>query len=75
MMHTRHMYNDVKAHLKEMLDIHAIQKSHSPWVSAVVLVWKEDGSLRFCINLRKLNNWTIKDVYLLPYIHKTLDTL
>ena len=66
------MYDDVKAHLQEMLDIGAIQKSHSLWVSAVILVRKKDGSLRFCINLRKLNNQTIKDAYSLPDIDKTL---
>ena len=49
------MYEDVRAHIQEMLDIGAILKSHSPWVSAVVLVWKKDGGLRFCIDLRKLN--------------------
>ena len=38
-----HMYNDVSAHIQEMLDIGAIQKSHSPWASAVVLVQKKDG--------------------------------
>ena len=69
------MYDDVKAHLQEMLDMGAIHKSHSPWASAVVLVWKKDGSLRFCIDLRKLKNWTIKDVYLLPHIDETLDSL
>ena len=58
-----------------MLDIGAIQKSHSPWASTVVLVQKKDGSLRFCIDLRKLNNWTIKDAYLLPHIDKTLGSL
>ena len=69
------MYDDVRAHIQEILDISAIQKSHSPWASAVILVWKKDGSLRFCIDLRKLNNWTIKDAYLLPHIDKTLDSL
>ena len=49
------MYNDVRAHIQEMLDIGAIHKSHSPWASAVVLVCKKDGGLRFCIDLRKLN--------------------
>ena len=53
---TLHMYDDARAHIQEMLDIGAIQKSHSPWASAVVLVQKKDGSLRFCINLRRLNN-------------------
>ena len=49
------MYEDVRAHIQEMLDIGAIHKSHSPWASAVVLVQKKDGGLRFCIDLRKLN--------------------
>ena len=70
-----HMYNDVRAHIQEMLDIGTIHKLHSPWASAVVLVWKKDGSLRFCINLRKLNNWTMKDAYSLPHINETLDSL
>ena len=35
-----HMYDDVKAHIQEMLDIGAIQKLHNPWTSTVVLVQK-----------------------------------
>ena len=69
------MYNDMRAHIQEMLDIGAIRKSHSLWASAVVLVLKRDGGLRFCIDLRKLNNQTLKDVYSLPWIHKSLDSL
>ena len=70
-----HMYDDVRAHIQEMLDIGAICKSHSPWASAVVLVQKKDGGLRFCIDLRKLNEWTIKDAYSVPQIDETLDSL
>ena len=33
-----HMYDDVRAHIQEMLDIGAICKSQSLWASAVVLV-------------------------------------
>ena len=40
-------------HLQEMLDIGAIHRSTSPWASPVVLVCKKDGSLWFCIDLRK----------------------
>ena len=69
------MYDDMKAHLQKMLDIGAIGKSHSPWASTVVLVGKKDGSPRFCIDLSKLNNWTIKDAYSLPNIDETLDSL
>ena len=70
-----HMYDDVRVHIQEMLDIGAIQKSYSPWGSTVVLVQKKDGSLRFCIDLGKLNNQTIKDAYLLSHIDETLDSL
>ena len=70
-----HMYNDMRAHIQEMLDIGAIHKLHSPWASAVVLVQKKDGGLMFCVNLRKLNKWTVKDAYSLPHIDETLDSL
>ena len=63
-----HQYDEVRKHLKEMLEIGVIRKSKSPWAIAVVLVWKKDGSLRFCIDLHKLNAHTIKDVYSLPRI-------
>ena len=58
-----------------MIEVGAIWKSSSPWASAVILVRKKDGSLRFCIDLRKLNAHTIKDAYSLPHIDETLDCL
>ena len=70
-----HQYEEVRKHLKEMLDIGAIRCSNSPWASPVVLVRKKDGSLRFCIDLRKLNAQTVKDAYSLPRIKDTLDSL
>ena len=69
------MYDEVKAHIQEMLDVGAMQPSNSPWASAVVLVWKKDGKLRFCINLQKLNARMIEDAYSLPQIDETLDCL
>ena len=68
-------YDEVRKHLKEMLDIGAIRCSNSPWASPVVLVRKKDGSLRFCIDLRKLNAWTVKDAYSIPRIEDALDSL
>ena len=70
-----HQYEEVKQHLKEMVEIGAIRKSQSPWVSAVVLVRKKTGELRFCIDLRKLNARTIKDAQTLPRIEDSLDSL
>ena len=68
-----HLFDEGKNHLKEMIEVGAIRKSNSPWASAIVLVRKKDGSLRFCIDLRKLNAQTIKDAYSLPCIDETLD--
>ena len=53
----------------------AIQKLASPWASTVVLVRRKDGSIRFCVDLRKLNARTIKDAYSLPHIEESLDFL
>ena len=70
-----HQYEEVRKYLQEMLEIGAIRRSTSPWASAVVLVCKKDGSLQFCIDLRKLNNQTVKDAQSLPRIKDSLDCL
>ena len=65
----------VRAHLKMMLDAGVIRPSNSPWCNAVVLVHKKDGSLRFCIDFRKLNALTVKDSHPLAHICETLESL
>ena len=69
------MYDEDKVHIQEMLDVGTIIPSNSPWASAVILVWKKDEKLWFCINLWKLNARTIKDAYSHPRIDETLDCL
>ena len=70
-----HQYEEVQKHLQEMLAVGVIQRSTSPWASPVALVCKKDGSLQFCIDLRKLNNQTIKDAKSIPRIEDSLDCL
>ena len=67
--------DEVREHLKLMLDAGVIRPSNSLWCNAVVLVRKKDGSLRFCIDFRKLNYLTVKDSHPLPCICETLESL
>ena len=69
------LYEEVRSHLKEMSDLGAIRKSQSPWFSPIVLVRKKDGKLRFCIDLRKLNQRTVRDNYSLPKVEHMLEQL
>ncbi|GBM59103.1 Transposon Ty3-G Gag-Pol polyprotein, partial [Araneus ventricosus] len=61
--------------VKEMVDNGIIEESSGPWALPIVLVKKKDGSTRFCVDYRKLNEITIKDSYPLPRIDDTLDAL
>ena len=70
-----HEFDEVQSHLQDMLKVGAIRKSVSLWASPVVLVRKKDSSLRFCIDLHKLNSRMIKDAYSLPRIEESLDCL
>ena len=67
--------DEVREHLKLMLDAGIVRTSNSPWCNAVVLVRKKDGSLHFCINFRRLNALTVKDSHPLPHICETLESL
>ena len=64
-----------KKEINKMLDRGTIEPSDSPWAAPIVLVAKKDGTTRFCVDYRKLNNVTRKDAYPLPRIDETLDTL
>ena len=65
----------IEAELQRMLDEDLIEPSSSPWASNIVLVRKKDGSVRFCVDYRRLNEVTKKDAYPLPHIGDTLDAL
>ena len=67
--------DEVREHLKLMLDAGVVRPSNSPWCNTVVLVRKKDGSLHFCIDFRRLNALTVKDSHPLPHICETLESL
>ncbi len=64
-----------KEEVQKMLDRGVIGPCQSSWASPVVLVTKKDGTTRFCVDYRKLNDVTKKDAYPLPRIDDTLDAL
>ncbi len=67
--------DQVKTEINQMVENGIITKSNSPWASPIVLVRKNDGNIRFCIDFRRLNNITRKDAYPLPRIDDTLESL
>ncbi|KRZ81449.1 Retrovirus-related Pol polyprotein from transposon [Trichinella sp. T8] len=70
-----HQRAQVEALLDEMLRRDVVEPSSSPWASPIVLVKKKEGSCRFYVNYRQLNNLTRKDAHPLLRIHDTLDAL
>ena len=66
---------EVARHLQQMQENGVIQPSSSPWASPIVLVRKKDGTMRFCVDYRKLNEVTKADKFPLPRIDDLLDQL
>ena len=65
----------IKEQVEEMCKDGIVRPSTSPWAAPVVLVKKKDGSPRFCVDYRRLNKVTIKDVYPLPRLDDIMDSL
>ena len=66
---------EVTKMINNMLADNVVQESASPWASPIVLAKKKDGSLRFCVDYRRLNAVTTKDVFPLPRIDDLLDKM
>ena len=65
-------YRDgVKQEIEKLLELKVIEPSHSAWASPIVPVPKPDGSIRLCIDYRRLNSITTPD----PYYMITLDEI
>ena len=66
---------EIKKQVTAMKEAGVIQDSQSEWASPVVLAPKKDGSLRFCVDYRRLNSLTIRDSYPLPRMEDCIDSL
>ena len=65
----------VRKEVQYMLDNDLIVPSESEWSSPVVLVKKEDGSDRLCIDFRKVNGVSKQTNFPLPRIEDCLDKI
>ena len=55
----------VDVEIDKMLEKGMIEPSDSPWSSPIVAVTKKDGSLRLCVDFRKVNSLMVnKDAFL-----------
>ena len=54
---------EAREHLQEIIEVGPIRNSESQYSSYVVIVLKKDGSICFCVVLRKLNNHIVKGAF------------
>ena len=58
-----------------MLDSGVITTSVSPWASPIVLVTKKDGTVRFCVDYRKVNQVAKFDAYPMPRVEEVFESI
>ena len=63
----------VRQEIEKLVDLGIVVPSTSPWASPVVPVPKKDGSVRVCIDYRKLNSVTIADPYYMTTLEEILE--
>lgn len=66
---------EVNKQLDQMLQEDVVEPSNSAWNNPTTMARKADGSLRFCLDSRKLNEVSKHDAYPMPYISNILDQL
>ena len=65
----------VKSEIESMLEADIIEPSSSPYSSPIIVLTKEDGSARICVDLRKVNDVSKSDSYPLPRIDDLIDKI
>ena len=65
---SQHENEWLRGHVFSLQEKGIVRPSNSPWMAPPVLVKKTDGTLRFCCDLRALNQVTLKDPLTMPRI-------
>jgi hypothetical protein len=64
---------EIRNQVTKLIEKGHVRESTSPWGAMVLLAKKKDGSLRFCVDYRALNNQTLKNRYALPLADDCFD--
>ena len=75
LQHRPRDFHEVKAHIQDLLTKGVVKPSYSPYAAPVVVVRKKNGSIRLCVDYRRLNSKTVKDAYPLPRIEESFNAL
>lgn len=71
-----HLQSQIDKDIDHMLRLGVISKcKSSPWCLPILTVPKKDGSIRVCLDGRRLNKVTERDSYPLPFINRILSNL
>ena len=71
-----HASRDIIAEeVQRQRDLGVIEPSSAEWAFPVVLVPKPDGTMRFCVEYRRLDEVTVRHVYPLPRMDDFIDFL
>ncbi len=68
----KHKLQKIKKYLIEHLNKGFISFSFASYASLILFAEKKDGSLRFCVDYRKLNGLIKRNRYSLSLINETL---
>lgn len=64
---------DIKREVSEMLQLGVIRPSQSCWSSPIVMIPKPDGSTRFCMDFRALNDISTFDACPIPRVDDLIE--
>ena len=65
-----------KAEVDKMIELKmAVSAPPTEWAAPVVVTPKKDGTLRLCVNYRRLNAMTVRDAYPIPKMYECINSL
>ena len=65
----------IREQIEYQLNAGVIEPAQTEWASPVLLAPKKDGTQRFCVDFRLLNEATVPDTYPLPRMDDCIDSL